>query len=173
MVKETRCLEAYALLYFEKLTVFEAKYGPINFDIYCQTCKARALPRDSKGNPTVNASNRSLQNQERFQQEVLSWGSLTLVFNDFYQTHVEYEKLYGEPKIEIRNKWQTLLLTNGNVLEKEAVGRLRKKGTVMTVAAAETEKRVTFAKKGEEADALESKHCGLTHVGRCTKQANG
>jgi hypothetical protein len=32
MVKEARCLDAYALLYFEKLTVFEQKYGPINFD---------------------------------------------------------------------------------------------------------------------------------------------
>ncbi len=96
MGKEARCLDAYALLCFEKLTVFEEKHGPINFDIYCQTCKARALFRDSKGDPTVNAWNRSLQNQERFQQEVLSWGSLAPVFNDFYQAHVEYEKLYGE-----------------------------------------------------------------------------
>ncbi len=91
--KEARCLEAYALLCFEKFTVFEAKYGPINFDIYCQTCKARVLLRDSKCDPTVNACNRSLQNQERFQQEVLSWGSIAPVFNDFYQSHVEYEQL--------------------------------------------------------------------------------
>jgi hypothetical protein len=34
MGKEARCLDAYALLCFEKLAVFEAKYGPINFDIY-------------------------------------------------------------------------------------------------------------------------------------------
>ncbi len=34
VVKKARCLETYALLYFEKLTVFEAKYVPINFDIY-------------------------------------------------------------------------------------------------------------------------------------------
>jgi hypothetical protein len=32
------------------------------------------------------------------------WGSFAPVFNDFYQTHVEYEKLYGEQKIEVRNK---------------------------------------------------------------------
>jgi hypothetical protein len=79
------------LLCFEKLTVFDAKYGPINFDIYWESCKVRALLRDSKGDPTVNACNRILQNQERFQQEVLSWGSLAPVFNDFYQAHVEYE----------------------------------------------------------------------------------
>ncbi len=172
MGKETRCLDAYALLCFEKLTVFEAKYGPINFEIYCQTCKAWTLLRDSKGDPTVNACNRSLQNQERFQQEVLSWGSLAPVFNDFYQAHVEYEKLYGEQKIELRNKRQALLLTNGDVLEKEAAGGLCKKGTAMTAAAAETQKLVAFAKKGEEMGAPERKHCGLTHVGRCTKQAN-
>ncbi len=116
-----------------KLTVFEAKYGPITFDIYWQACKARALLRDSKGDPTVNACNRSLQNQERFQQEVLSWVSLAPVFDDFYQAHVEYEKLYGEQKIELRDKRQALLLTNGDVLEKEAAGGLRKKGTAMAV----------------------------------------
>jgi hypothetical protein len=108
MDKEARCLDAYALLCFEKLTVFEAKYGPINFE----------------------------QNQERFQQEVLNWGSLVPAFNDFYQVHVEYEKLYGEQKIELRNKRQALLLTNGDVLEKKAGGDLRKKGTAMTVVAA-------------------------------------
>jgi hypothetical protein len=58
MGKEARCLEAYALLCFEKLAVFEAKYGPITFDTYWQACKARALLRDSKGDPTVNACNR-------------------------------------------------------------------------------------------------------------------
>ena len=119
MGKEARCLEAYALLCFEKLTVFETKYGPITFDIYWQACKARALLRDSKGDPTVNACYRSLQNQERFQQEVLSWGSLAPVFDDFYQAHVQYQKLYGEQKIELRNKRQALLVTNGDVLEKE------------------------------------------------------
>ena len=31
--KEARCLEAFELLCIDKLTVFEAKYGPINFDI--------------------------------------------------------------------------------------------------------------------------------------------
>ena len=155
-----------------KLTVFEAKYGPITFDIYWQACKARALLRDSKGDPTVNACNRSLQNQERFQQEVLSWVSLAPVFDDFYQAHVEYEKLYGEQKIELRNKRQALLHTNCDVLEKEAAGGLRKKGTAMAAAAAETRKLVAFAKKGEEAGAPECKHYGLTHVGRCTKQAN-
>jgi hypothetical protein len=65
-----------------------------------------------------------------------------------------------------------LLLTNGDVLEKETAGGLRKKGTAMGAATAETEKLVAFAKKGEEAGAPECKHCGLTHVGRCTKQAN-
>jgi hypothetical protein len=34
MVKETRCLDTYVLICFEKLTVFEVKYGPMNFDIY-------------------------------------------------------------------------------------------------------------------------------------------
>jgi hypothetical protein len=86
MGKEARYLDAYALLCFENLTVFEAKYGPINFDIYWQACKARALLRDSKGDPTVNAGNRSLQNQERFQQEVLIWGSLVPVFSSLMAT---------------------------------------------------------------------------------------
>jgi hypothetical protein len=94
------------------------------------------------------------------------------VFNDFYQAHVEYEKLYGEQKIELRNKWQILVLTNDDVLEKEAAGGLSKKGTDMAAAAAETQKLVAFAKKGEEAGAPECKYCGLTHMGRCTKQAN-
>ena len=31
---------------------------------------------------------------------------------------------------------------------------------------------MAFTKKGEEAGAPECKHCGLTHTGRCTKQAN-
>jgi hypothetical protein len=114
----------------------------------------------------------SLQNQERFQQEVLSWGSLAPVFNDFYQAHVEYEKLYGEQKIEVRNKRQTLLLTNADVMEKEVPGDLHKKGTTMAAAAAATQKLVAFAKKVEEVGAPECKHCGLTHVGRCTKQVN-
>jgi hypothetical protein len=65
-----------------------------------------------------------------------------------------------------------LILTNDDVLEKEAAGDLRKKGTVMATTASETEKLVAFAKKGEEPDTLECKHCGLTHVGRFTKQAN-
>ncbi len=85
---------------------------------------------------------------------------------------VNNEKLYGEQKIELRNKWQALLLTNGDVLEKEAAGGLRKKGTTMAAAAAETQKLVAFAKKGEEAGAPECKHYGLTHLGCCTKQAN-
>ncbi len=85
---------------------------------------------------------------------------------------MEYEKLYGEQKIELRNKWQVLSLTNGDVLEKEAAGGLHKKGTVMAAAAAETQKLVAFSKKGEESGATESKHDGLTHLGRCTKQAN-
>ena len=42
----------------------------------------------------------------------------------------------------------------------------------MTAAAAETQKLVAFAKKGEESDAPECNHGGLTHVGRCTKQVN-
>jgi hypothetical protein len=87
------------------------------------------------------------------------------VFNDFYQTHVEYEKFYGEQKIELRNKRQTLLLTNDDVLEKEVAGVLCKKGTTMAAAAAETKKLVAFAKKGAEVGATEWKHCGLTHVG--------
>ena len=65
-----------------------------------------------------------------------------------------------------------MLLTNDDVLEKESAGGLRKKGTTMAATAAETQKLVTFAKKGEEAGASECKHCDLTHVGRCTKQAN-
>ncbi len=130
--------------------MFEAKYGPITFDIYRQACKARALIRDSKGDPTVNACNRSLQNQERFQQEVLSWSSFAPVFDDFYQAHVEYEKVYGEQKIDLRNKRHALLLTSGDVMEKEAAGVLRKKGTAMAADAAETQKVVTFGKKGEE-----------------------
>ena len=80
--------------------MFEAKYGPIACDIYLQACKARALLRDSKGDPTVNACNRSLQTQERFQQEMLSWSSLKPVFNDYYKAHVEYEKLYEDQSEE-------------------------------------------------------------------------
>ncbi len=85
---------------------------------------------------------------------------------------MQYEEIYEKQKIELRNKWQTLLLTDGDVLEKETAGDLRKKGTDMAAAIAETEKLVAFAKKGEETGAPECKHCGLTHVGRCTKQTN-
>ena len=152
--------------------MFEARYGPITFDIYLQACEARALLRDSKGDPTINACNRTLQTQERFQQEMLSWSSLKPVFNDYYKAHVEYEKINGEQKISLRNKRQVLLLTNDDVLEKEAAGGPRKKGTAMVAAAVETEKLVAFAKRGEEAGAPECKHYGLTHTGRCTKQAN-
>ncbi len=58
------------------------------------------------------------------------------------------------------------------MLEKETVGDRRKKVTTMVTATAETEKLVTFVKKGEEASAPEWKHYGLTHMGRCTKQVN-
>ena len=115
--KEARCLEAFELLCIDKLTVLEAKYGTISFEMYLQSCKVRALLQDSKGDPTINACNRTLQNQERFQQEQLSWITFAPVFNDFYQAHVQYEQLHGEPKINLRNKRQAELLTNGDVRE--------------------------------------------------------
>ncbi len=103
----------------------------------------------------------------------MSWDSLEPMFNNFYQSHVEYEKFsYGEQKIELRNKRQTLLLTNDDVVEKETDGDLHKKGTDMTAVVAKTEKMVVFSKKGEGEVAPKFKHCGLTHVGRCAKQSN-
>ena len=148
--------------------MFEARYGPITFDIYLQACEARALLRDSKGDPTINACNRTLQTQERFQQEMLSWSSLEPVLNDYTKAHVEYEKLNGEQKIILRNKRLALLLTNDDVLEKETEGGPRKKRTAMVAATVETEKLVVFAKKGRGSgsvrmQALRSDSYGTLH----------
>ncbi len=61
---------------------------------------------------------------------------------------MEYEKDKGELKFLTRNKRQLLLLTSGDVQEKEGAGGLRKKGMPMVVAA-DTEKVVSFARKDE------------------------
>jgi hypothetical protein len=81
---------------------------------------------------------------------------------------VEYEKDKGELKFLVRNKKELLLLTNVDVQEKEGAGGLRKKGMVM-VAAADTEKVVSFAKK-DEAGARKCGSCGFSHTGPCTQQ---
>jgi hypothetical protein len=53
---------------------------------------------------------------------MLSWSTFEPVFNDCYKTHVEYEKINGEQKIILRNKRQTVLLTNDDTLEEETDG---------------------------------------------------
>ena len=82
----------------------------------------RSLLRDSKGDPVINTCNRALHTKGQFQEELLSWSTLAPVFDEFYKTHVAYEKAWREKKIDQRNKKKTLLITNGDVLYKDAAG---------------------------------------------------
>ena len=129
--REARCLGSFEEYATERITVFEKKHGPITGKLYLKTCKARALLQDSKGDSTVKECNRLLEHQQQFQKVLLSWDTLSSVFDEYYKAHVEYEKDNGEQKFIVRNKNQLLLLTNGDVPEKEGAGGLRKKGMAM------------------------------------------
>jgi len=126
--------------------------------------------QDSKGDSTVKECNR-LAELQQLQKQLLSWDTSSPVFDEYYKAHVDYEKDNGEQKFLARKKKQLLLLTNGDVPEKEGAGGLRKKGMAM-VAAADTEKIVSFAKKDEEAGARKCRSCGHSHLGPCTQQTN-
>ncbi len=110
-----------------------------------------------------------MENLPLFQQELSSWDALSPIFDAFYKAHVEYEKDKGELKFLARNKRQLLLLANGDVQE-EGDGGLRKKDMTM-VAAADTEKVVSFAKK-DEVGARKCRSCRFSHTGSCTQQTN-
>ncbi len=63
-----------------------------------------------------------------------------------------------------------MLLTNGDVQEKEGAGGLRKKDMAM-VTVTDTEKVVPFDKK-DEVGAHKCGSCGFSHTGPCTQQTN-
>ena len=93
---------------------------------FCRPSR-KALLRDSKGDPVINTCNRALHTKGQYQQEILCWTTLAPVFDEFYKVHVVYEQAYGDQKIALRNKKETMLLTNGDVY-KEATSGQRKKG---------------------------------------------
>ena len=131
--KEARYLDPFEKDLQEKITVFETKYGTITGDLFLQVLKVWWLLRDSKGDPVINTCNRAFHTRGQYQQELLCWTTLAPVFDDFYKTHVTYDKTWGEQKIDQRNKKQVLLLTNGDVYKEAASGQ-RKKGMTMVTA---------------------------------------
>ena len=69
--KETRCLDSFEKDLWERITVFQMKYGGITGDLFLQVLKVRVLFRDSKGDPVINAWNKTLHTKGQYQQEIL------------------------------------------------------------------------------------------------------